>query len=109
MEEIEDQLAAAHGHEIYLLVLERGVGSLFDPELHAWVEAEAPSMEEVPQAVCIAQSVSRGIRVPWPPSKWAGVEPILGASMSQLEEIFARGASNARTRELTSQLPKKER
>ena len=109
MEEIEDQLAAAHGHEIYLLALERGVGSLFDPELHAWVEAEAPSMEEVPQAVCIAQSVSRGIRVPWPQSKWTGIEPILGASMSQLEEICAREASKARTRGLSSQLPEEER
>ena len=101
MGEIEDQVAAAHGYEIYLLLLERGVGTLFGPELHAGVEAEVPSMEEVPQAVCIAQSVSRGIRVPWPRSKWTGIEPILGASMSQLEEIFARGASKARTRALT--------
>ena len=66
-------------------------------------------MEEVPQAVCIAQSVSRDIRVPWPRSKWARIEPILGASMSQLEEIYARGASKARTRGLTSQLPEEER
>ena len=29
--------------------------------------------------------------------------------MSQLEEIFARGASKARTRGLTSQLPEEER
>ena len=42
MGEIEDQVAAAHGYEIYLLVLERGVGTLFGPELHAGVEAEAP-------------------------------------------------------------------
>jgi hypothetical protein len=39
--EIEDQVAAAHACEIYLLVLECGVGTLFGPDLHAGVEAEA--------------------------------------------------------------------
>ena len=41
MGEIEDQVAAAHAYEIYLLVLERGVGTVFGPDLHAGVEAEA--------------------------------------------------------------------